>query len=113
MVMMNAVSAISDGFACRLSKIFFVMASNRSSLEDAGWPSNKPSGFTKEIAGRVLLLMAAKKSVVSLMCAARWAESPMFAVAYDSKLQILQYAAPINTVGSLVPGLCCRATAAL
>jgi len=36
----------------------------------------------------------------------------MIAVEYDSKLQMLQYAAPAWTAGSVVVGLCCSATAA-
>src|ERR1700688_1547591 len=83
------------------------MPSNRSSFDDAGCPSSKPSGFTNDTAGSVLLSTAAKKSVASLICAVRCAASPMIAVAYDSKLQMLQYALPICTSGSGLPGFFC------
>ena len=47
-----AVSLHRDGLACTASTIFFVKPSNRSSLEEAGWPSTSPLGLTKETAGK-------------------------------------------------------------
>jgi hypothetical protein len=50
---MTAVSLHNPGFACTPSTIFLTDPSNKSSLDDAGCPSTKPLGFTKETAGNV------------------------------------------------------------
>jgi len=50
---MSAVLANSSGLAWRRSTVFFTMPSNRSSFEEAGWPSkaSRPV-FTNETAGK-------------------------------------------------------------
>src|SRR5262245_51544406 len=50
--------------------IFLSMPSKRSNFADAGWPSIKPSGLTKDTPGSVPLSPAARKSVQCWMCAA-------------------------------------------
>src|SRR5262249_32785118 len=93
------------------SRIFLIMASNRLTFELAGWPSSSPSGLTNDTAGSVLLDIAVNRSVTSLMCAARWAGSPIIDVTYWNGLQIWQYARPTASSGLRDPFA--RLTAAL
>jgi len=63
------------------STMFSSIASKRASLELAGWPSTKLSGFTYATAGNWPLSRAAKKSIASLMCSPRCVASPMIELA--------------------------------
>src|ERR1700742_2368668 len=86
-----AVSFHRSGLALTASTIFLEKPSNRSSLDDDGWPSTRPLGFTNDTAGSVPFLMSAYRLAVSWMCAARTAALPMIDVSYWNGLQMLQY----------------------
>src|ERR1700689_4912252 len=85
------VSLVYVGEASTPSTIFFTKPSNRSSFEEAGWPSTRPLGFTNETAGRfVPLAMSAYRLVLSWMCLFTSALS-MIDWSYWNGLQIWQY----------------------
>ena len=87
----RCVLPTASDWPCTASTIFLVKPSNRSSFEDAGWPSTSPLGLTKETAGRVPFLMSAYRLAVSWMCAVRTAALAMIEVSYWKGLQMLQY----------------------
>ena len=86
-----AVSFQSSGLALTASTIFFEKPSKRSSFDEAGWPSTRPLGLTKETAGKVPLAMSAYRFVVSWICALRIAGLAMIEVSYWNGLQMVQY----------------------
>src|SRR5580698_10588690 len=76
---------------CTRSTIFLLKPSNRSSFEEAGWPSTRPLGFTNDTAGRLPPEMSAYRLVESWMCAATRSGWVMMEVSYWNGLQIVQY----------------------
>src|ERR1700739_2349748 len=88
---MKMAGSLAYGEFCTWSTIFFTKPSNRSNLDEAGWPSTRPLGFTNDTAGRLApLVMSAYRLVVSWMCLFTSALS-MIDWSYWKGLQIVQY----------------------
>ena len=85
-----AVWAQSAGLAFTSLMMLALNASNKLSLDEAGWPSSRPSGLTNETSGRVPLAMAVVRLVTSAMCCLRCEAFAMIDVVYWNGLQMLQ-----------------------
>ena len=97
-----AVSFQSAGLAWTASTIFLAKPSNRSSFDEAGWPSTSPLGLTNETAGSVPLAMSEYRFSGVLDVRVRIAAFVMIDVSYWNGLQMLQYSSVVGADRAVV-----------